>query len=271
MSVATIVGTFSVDVASQKSYTIPAGRTWLFVRRALAAIQPADFYNRPASQPSQDVTIIEIQRIRLGFLLDGGYTMQTTGNAVTLTVSPGVTGIALQDRQNDANGAQYVARKVDSLPPIPSPTEQASPTGSVNRTEPGSPPEASTTTVRCDADRCTPAIVLTGTGQFAVLLDPARLADNQAGFSITSDGCRGKRLSPGEQCTITVGFTPGSGGGHRQTTLVVHEPNITGAPVTVTLVGDQSGSSRQPATPTASVTPDISDSPPVSPTNPPLR
>jgi hypothetical protein len=78
-------------------------------------------------------------------------------------------------------------------------------------------------------------LVVSNVGAQALAISGAGLSGAGAGdFTITSDGCAGKRLAFEQSCTISVGFTP-SAAGPRQATLALADNEAT--PTGVALSG----------------------------------
>ncbi|HUE04412.1 MAG TPA: choice-of-anchor D domain-containing protein [Bryobacteraceae bacterium] len=70
---------------------------------------------------------------------------------------------------------------------------------------------------------------------------------NSSEFPISSDGCSGAALTPGQQCVVGVQFSPKVGG--KRSGAITVTDNATGSPQTLTLTGNGSG------TPLAKFTP----------------
>ncbi len=60
-------------------------------------------------------------------------------------------------------------------------------------------------------------------------------SSNPTEFSLSSDGCSGATLTPGQQCTVAIKFDPSLGG--TRTSSISIADNVTGSPQTLAVTG----------------------------------
>ncbi|WP_241842388.1 choice-of-anchor D domain-containing protein [Pseudofrankia sp. BMG5.36] len=224
--IVTPIGVFELSQSVTRPRNVPPGQTMLIIRHAIAGVLKDSWFQLRLAKD-------------LVFSVDGGSRLvEQSDNAATLEVTGPATGVVVQETEDDGpddGPGRFSTEQVDALPEVPDDADGAADI------------DVTPSTLLCSADGCEESVTISGTGDGPLRVTSVEVLGPDADLFVPSHDCDGRELSAGEQCSLTVDFTPPEGGGVATATLVIHQ-NLAGPASEIDLKGDGNGLVPTPET-----------------------
>lgn len=210
-NIVTPIGVFSLSESVARPRNVPPGQTMLIIRHAIAGVLKDSWFQLHLAKG-------------LLFSVDGGSRLvEQSSDVATLEVTGPATGVVVQTTEDDGPG-RFSTEQVDVLPEV---SDNADGAAGI---------EVAPSTLLCSANGCEESVTISSTGAGPLKVTSVEVLGPDAGLFVPSHDCDGVELPVGEQCSLTVDFTPPEGGGAANAILVIHQ-NLAGPATEVAIQG----------------------------------